>query len=941
MPSMTPTEFVNKWRPTTLNEKAASQSHFHDLCRMVGHPAPTDADQSGDFYTFEKGVAVSGGGQGWADVWKRGHFAWEYKSPGKNLNDALLQVKKYRDDLENPPLLVVCDLKNFEIHTSFTNTVTQTYKFDLDALEANVPTPSCPLRPLLVLERVFQEPDRLRPSRTPADVTKDAAREFATLAASLQKRGNDPEQAAHFLMRLLFCLFSEDIGLLPDNLFTRLVEDTLYEPTEFRDQVSDLFGKMATGGRFGPFRVPHFNGGLFTDSDALDLTPADTEILRAACKLDWSSVEPAIFGTLFERSLDPAKRSQLGAQYTSREDIELIVEPVLMAPLRSRWAEVQTQARAIQAKYAAAPRPAGRQLAALSPEAREIHALLSGFQDEIAAIRVLDPACGSGNFLYVALKRLLDLEHEVSRFASRCGLPMLQSQVGPEQLYGIEIDAYAHELAQIVVWIGYIQWLKDNGLGAPAAPILKPLDTIQHCDAILSVAEDGTVSEPPWPDAEVIIGNPPFIGDKRMRTELGHRYVEALRQHYAGRVPGGADLVTYWFERARQHIEAGVARRAGLLATQAIRGGLNRRVLERIKRTGDIFMAWSDRQWVLDGAAVHVSVVGFDRGEETSRTLDGVIVSEINANLTEGTNLTLAHRLAENIGLSYRGDTKGGAFDIPPSLAEELLTAPLNPNGRSNVDVVKPWVNGGDVTGRSRQMWLIDFGPDMPEEEASLYELPFEFVLREVKPSRQGKNRSIYTEKWWIHMEPRPALRRAISNLSRFIATPMVSKHRVFVWLRHPTIPDQQLVMVAREDDFFFGMLHSHIHEVWTRAMASQLREAESATRYTPRATFETFPFPWPPGQEPTSDPRVVAISEAAKRLDQLRTNWLNPPGASADELKKRTLTNLYNQRPHWLDLAHKTLDAAVLDAYGWPHALPDAEILEKLLALNLSRPSA
>lgn len=935
IPSMTPTAFVNKWRGSTRTERSASQEHFIDLCRLVGHPTPGEMDPTGETFTFEKGAAVLGGGRGWADVWKRGHFAWEYKGPRANLDGALRQVKGYRDDLENPPLLVVCDLTTFEVHTSFTNTVSQRYAFTLDDLGANVQTPTSPLPPLRVLEHVFHDPDRLKPTRTPAQVTREAAAEFAKLASSLQTRGHDPEHAARFLMRLLFCLFAEDVGLLPQSLFTRMVQETLYEPAEFREQVSELFAKMAGGGRFGPFRVPHFNGGLFADGEALVLTAADTEILRAACRLDWSSVEPAIFGALFERSLDPAKRSQLGAHYTSREDIELIVEPVLMAPLRRRWEAVQQQARDLVARRDVARDQGGRTRAE-----NALRSLFTRFQDEIVTTRVLDPACGSGNFLYVALKRLLDLEHEVSRFAARCGLPMLQSRVGPEQLYGIEIDAYAHELAQVVVWIGYIQWLKDNGWGWPSPPILKPLDTIQRRDAILEVAEDGTVSEPSWPDAEVIIGNPPFLGDKKMRAELGAAYVETLRKLYAGRVPGGADLVTCWFEKARELIATGNARRVGLLATNSIRSHANRRVLTRIKESGAIFMAWSDRSWIVDGAQVRVAMVGFDDGSETAKSLDGKPVETVSADLRSSGDLTVSRSLIENAHLCLIGDQKGGMFDITPEMAVAMLAAPMNPNSRPNSDVVRPWVNGLDIVRRPRGMWIIDFGINMPESGAALYEMPFAHVLRYVKSERMKNNRAAYRERWWIHHEPRPKLRSLISHLHRYIVTPTVSRHRVFAWVDRPTLPDKQLAVIARDDDYFMGALQSRVHDLWTLQMCSWLGVGNDP-RYTPTSTFETFPFPWPPGQEPTGDPRVVAIAEAARELNERRERWLNPEGASPDERKKRTLTSLYNARPTWLQLLHQQLDHAVMDAYGWPHDLADAGILERLLALNLARPSA
>ncbi len=670
MAGITLLDFVHKWTASNRNERAASQEHFIDLCRLLGEQTPNEADPDGDQYAFEKGAEKVAGGDGFADVWKRGYFGWEYKGKHKDLKAAYQQLLQYREDLDNPPLLVVCDLDRFEVHTNFTSTAKRVYAFNLADLQNGTPTDSCPFLPLDVLRAVFRHPSSLRPQQTTEQVTEQAAAEFAKLAESLRSRGFDPERSAHFLMRLLFCLFAEDIGLLPSGLFARIVAATQSRPEDFTARLRQLFGAMATGGFFGADDIGHFNGGLFADDDALDLTRGDMEVLNRAARLDWTSIEPAIFGTLFERSLDPGKRAQLGAHYTSRDDILLVVEPVLMAPLRTRWASVQQQAEELATRRDSASG------AARTRYQQALERLLRGFATEVARIRVLDPACGSGNFLYVALKLLLDLEKEVVTFAVIHGMSAFFPEVGPEQLYGIEINTYAHELAQIVVWIGYIQWLHDNGFGIPSSPILKPLHTIEERDAILGTDGQGRMVEPEWPEAEVVIGNPPFLGGKLLRRGLGDAYVEGLFQVYDGRVPREADLVTYWYERTRTLIAGGRVRRAGLLATQGIRGGANRRVLERIKESGDIFMAWRDRSWILNGAAVHVSLVGFDDGSERAHTLDGKPSSVINADLSNSLDLTRARRLRENLNLSFMGDTKGGPFDISHQVAQQLLAAP-------------------------------------------------------------------------------------------------------------------------------------------------------------------------------------------------------------------------------------------------------------------------
>ena len=506
MSQLTIPDFVSRWQNCALSERSAAQSHFIDLCDALGQPRPAEVDQEGNTYTFEKGVTKTSGEHGFADVWMRGYFAWEYKGKHKDLGVAYQQLLKYREDLENPPLLVVCDLDRVEVHTNYTNTQKQVFKFELADLIPNQPTETCALPPLDVLRAVFTDPARLRPGQTTAQVTEAAAAQFSRLAESLRSRGVPSEDAAHFLMRLLFCLFSEDIGLLPEHLFTRLVESNRQRPAEFTKKLRQLFGAMAgEHGAFGEHDIAYFDGGLFSDDKAYDLTTDDLSVLRLACALDWSSVEPAIFGTLFERSLDPDKRSQLGAHYTSGDDIRLIVEPVLMEPLRARWSEVRQEATSIIEKAK------GQQKAGQTKARNALSQLLKGFAADLAAVRVLDPACGSGNFLYVALKRLLDLEKEVSVFAANNGLSGLLPLTNPAQLYGIETNVYAHELASVVVWIGYIQWQHDNGFIIGSHPILRPLQNIKRMDAVLGYNDEGAPVEPPWPDAEVIIGTPRFL----------------------------------------------------------------------------------------------------------------------------------------------------------------------------------------------------------------------------------------------------------------------------------------------------------------------------------------------------------------------------------------------------------------------------------------------
>ena len=656
MAILTPQAFAQRWGVSTLSERSSYQQHFLGLCDMLGFPKPAETDPKGEFYTFEKGVEKTGGGKGFADVWYKERFAIEYKGKHKDLSAAYQQLLQYREALENPPVLMVTDIERFEIHTNFTGTVPRVYGFTNEEL----PEPEN----LRLLRAMFDEPYSLRPTRTVESVTEEAAGKFARLADGLRGRGVDPQEAAHFLNKLLFCLFAEDIKLLPDGLFTRVVTRGVKRPETFNENVSSLFDAMSTGGEFLLEDIPYFDGGLFSDGDTVPLNAAELEVLSEASRLDWSSVEPAIFGTLFERSLDPSQRARLGAHYTSKEDILTIVEPVLMAPLRREWEGVKAKASAEAEK---AVTQTGRKASnTLQRAERE----LSAFAERLRKVSVLDPACGSGNFLYVSLKELLDLEKEVSTFAGEIGLTPFFPEVSPEQLHGIETSPFAHELAQVAIWIGYLQWLVENGFGTRQEPILGPMTNIVEMDAILVRDENGKLREPEWPDTEVIVGNPPFLGIRKMREEMDRDYVEGLRKLYEGRLPSSVDLVCYWFEKARVLIESGKVSRAGLLATNSIRSGKNRTVLARINESGNIFFAESDRPWIVEGAAVRVSMVGFDDGSEKESELDGMPAVQINANLTGALDLSSASRLKENASITFQGTAQVGPFEIDETTAQ-------------------------------------------------------------------------------------------------------------------------------------------------------------------------------------------------------------------------------------------------------------------------------
>lgn len=716
MTSLTPQQFVQKWEDSALKERSSYQEHFMDVCHLVGHPTPAAFDPTGETFTFVAGGKKLGGGQGWADVWYKGHFAIEYKGKGKydTLDAAYDQLLKYRENLDNPPLLIVCDIEHWEIHTNFTGTPKRIERFTNRDIASST-------RVQRMLRWLFEDPQQFHPRRTTEQVTADAADVFRQIADNMRAWDAAPERIAHFLTKLVFCLFAEDVGLLPaglsgNGLFTEIVEQTRTRPSDFVLYTGQLFQAMAQGSKVQFRDIRWFDGRLFEDITVEPLSAEALTALERACRVDWSSVEPAIFGTLFERSLDPSKRAQLGAHYTSRADILLIVEPVLMQPLRREWEAIQAEAAPIREKYDAALRNGSR--ATITRFAHDLLALRERMLERLRTVTVLDPACGSGNFLYVALQLLKDLEKEVIHHPLWHDLPLAIPEVHPRQLFGIEINPIAHDLASIVVWIGYIQWQQNNGYLSFREPILEPLDNIRLMDAILAFDEAGNPVEPEWPSVDVIVSNPPFLGAKKMLGELGEEYVSQVRKVYAGRLPGFSDLVTFWFERARTQLEQGKVKRVGLLATNSIGMGTNLAVLKRIKRIGDIFMAWSDRPWILDGAAVRVAMIGFDDGSETGRLLDGKAVDRINADLTCEVNLTVARTLSENLGIAFIGTQKSGPFDIEPALAQEMLLQ-QNPSGVLNSDVVRPWVNGSDIARRSRGMFVIYFDAESTKQQAS------------------------------------------------------------------------------------------------------------------------------------------------------------------------------------------------------------------------------
>ena len=1000
---------------------------------------------------------------------------------------------------------MVCDRLTTRIHTQFNGHPSEVYTVLLAELDQ-------PEKQAL-LRRLWTDPESFRPKKTSRDITEAAAKSFATLADGLRKRNHDADEVAHFLTQCLFCFFAEDVGLLPGRMFEGLVNNKNLTADKLTMGLTNLFTVMRKGGLYGNDDIPWFNGGLFKKVNVPELSIMEVTELRNAAALNWSAIDVSIFGTLFERGLDPSKRSQLGAHYTDPATIMRIVEPVLSRQLLQKWERVAQDIRGLQAKSTKKG----------DKHYKAAQAKFVLWLEELKDYRVLDPACGSGNFLFLGLKALKDIEHKSHLDAAAMGLDRQADLVtGPHNVLGIELNEYAAELARVTVWIGELQWRIEHGYDFKTNPVLEPLDHIECRDALLSwgtgsapqtgqtpgahtlrflkspptsapptaqslMAEPAApqhemgsdpvscgATEAPWPKASVVIGNPPFLGGSKKRRELGDEYFEALAQVFKDRVPAGADLVCYWFDKGRRAIEGGGLGAAGFVSTNSIRGGSNRKVLDAIVKSTKILEAWSDESWVNEGAAVRVSLVAFGHGPVAF--LDGEVVSEIYSDLT-GTHgevvsvdLGTAKRFSASGSSAFEGLRKDGPLDISGQQAREWLKLP-NPHGKSNALVLFPLINGLDITRRPRDGWVVDSGESMTDGDAALFEAPFEHILRNVKPVRLQNNDRIRRTYWWRFGRNGEQLRAALKPLMRYINTPRVAKYRLFVWQAMPSIPDTATVAIARSDDATFGILHSRFHELWSLRMCTWLGVGNDP-RYTPTTCFETFPFPagltpadtahqrtetvdggaiipgnW--GQSPNSqgtmpasghaklesDPNsppalmeiaqaatkniatksvdleggwavegsaqvkeepaqragdteqnplpsnhperattsqavrnnAIAIATAAKRLNDLRHNWLNPPewtervpeviplgmdkspypdrilpkNGHEKELAERTLTKLYNQRPAWLDAAHKALDMAVAQAYDWSDYtvdMPDEEILKRLLALNLAR---
>jgi len=1016
--------FIARWQGVAASELATAQSFVIELCALLGveRPHPSAAQD----YMFERPVTFQHGdgstSSGRIDCYRRGHFVLEakkLKAPGhtRGFDDGMLRARGQAEGYARalpaaegrPPFVLVVDVGNLiEVYAEFSRSG-GTYTPFPDPRShrialADLAEPRIRQR----LRQIWTEPDALDPARISAQVTRAVSDQLARLARSLEDSGHAPHAVAAYLSRCLFSMFAEDVELLPAGSFLGLLQTHQRQPATLRQMLRILWADMDRGGFSAALagQVLHFNGKLFKgaheDGYSLPLTPAQVELLIAAARANWREVEPAIFGTLLERALDPAERHALGAHYTPRAYVERLVLPTVIEPLRADWTSAQAAALVLAHEAASLQ---GRAADARLAEAR---AELQKFHHQLCTTRVLDPACGSANFLYVTLEHLKRLEGEVLNQLHELG--HAQDQLGFEgetvtlqQLLGIELNPRAAALAELVLWIGWLQWhIRARGNAAVAEPVVHDYRNIDCRDAVLAwdaqepahdaagqprTRWDGVTykrhpvtGEPvpdeaaqvpqwrylgarpaAWPRADFIVGNPPFIGAASMRAALGDGYVEALRAAWP-EVPESSDFVMYWWQRAARQVAAGQARRMGLITTNSLRQTFNRRVVQAALAAGThLEMAIADHPWVdfAGNAAVRIamSVLAPGEGEGELLTVTDERPGEfgemqvtvkaqrglIHADLSIGANVAATQALQSNTGLTFRGVTlMGTGFWVEP---DDPLIA-LEPQ------IVKPLRNGRDLTDKVRGVYAIDFYGHTLEAAREVFPNAYQRVLIGVKPERDQSQRASYREKWWLFAEARPDMRRALESLERFVVTPMTAKHRTFQYLPAGVLPDQGLIVFAVSDSYVLGVLSSQLHIDWALATGSRLGVGNDP-RYNNSRCFETFPFP-DDDTGLTSELRQ-RIARLAEQIDQHRKRVLAPAAGHAG----LTLTGLYNvlaalregraltakeQAIHTQGLVgvlrelHDELDAAVRAAYGLPASATTDDVLAELVRLNARR---
>ncbi len=1004
--------FIARWQGREGGQERANYAMFlTELCTVLELGQPDPADNSHEFndYAFER--AVKDGGRGSApsykriDLYKRNSFIleakqsrWkgeklvpgllpdETKEPGRGRSTAnrawdvlMLNARKQAEDYvrllprehDAPPFVLVCDVGHcIEVYANFRR---DGKAYDQFPDRNNFRIYLEDLRDERIHDRlraIWLNPLSLDPSRISAKVTRDIAQRLARVSKALEDAGHPADDVAMFLMRVLFTMFAEDVELLPKKSFQKVLKDCVQKPLIFPSMLEDLWRAMDKGEFTATIqeKVRHFNGEFFKDRRALPLGREEIGELLEAAHHDWKDVEPAIFGTFLEQALDRFERKKLGAHYTPRAYVERLVIATIIDPLRAEWSQVLSTTE--------------RQLG--EGRGKDAIASVRGFHDRLCEIKVLDPACGTGNFLYVALELMKRLEGEVLDALTGLGgqeaLTGLESHtVDPHQFLGLELNPRAAKIAELVLWIGHLQWHFRTKGAAPSDPILKAFHNIVAMDAVLTwdgypmprVAEGKEIypnaKRPQWPEADYIVGNPPFTGAQKLRRQLGDSYTEALWAAHKN-INESADFVMYWWDRAADILlrKGSKLKRFGFVTTNSITQVFQRKVTEKYlnaKKPLSLLMAIADHPWTKateEAASVRIAMSVAEAG-----TLEGLLLEvtseaglesdspvivfaekhgKINSDFTVGLDLTRLAALKSNAGISSQGvKLHGMGFVLTSSEANFLAS------GDKEADkVLKPFLNGRDINQHSRQAMVIDLFGKTVDEVRTGFPKVYQHILENVKPERDKNNRSTYRDNWWIFGEPRRDLRPALNGLRRFVATTRTSKHRIFQFISGGIIAESGIVVIADDTAFHLGVLSSSIHLPFVNKTCGWLGVGNDST-YNNSLCFDPFPFPI------ATESQKLAIGTIAEELDAHRKRVLG-------EHPHLTLTGLYNvlerlkagAKPADLDAKeraifddglvlllkeyHEKLDHAVMDAYGWPVDLSDEEILARLVLLNKQR---
>jgi hypothetical protein len=1052
--------FIKRWSNSSASERANCQQYISELCDVLGvqRPNPSVADNALNEYVYERAVSVDLGNGSrttkFLDCYKRGSFVLEAKQGSGMITKASTQglfgdvlvesnsskktgtakrgtqgwdkamiaakaqaefyVKALPADEGRPPFVIVVDVGfSIEIYSEFSRSGgvyipfpdPKSHRIYLEDLHKP--------ENLERLRTIWNDPMSLDPTRRSAKATRAIADKLALLAKSLEQ--NHPsELVSSFLMRLIFTMFAEDMKLLPSGSFTNYLQGLRGHSQNFKDFIEPVWQVMNTGGFSRDLKetILQFNGGLFADSSALNLNEDQLAFVIQAALQDWSEVEPAIFGTLLERALDAKERHKLGAHYTPRAYVERLVNQTVLEPLRERWAVVQVEFSADLDKAAnlqANPEQTKGKLDLTEKIKTAEEAAIKKvktFHEDLCHVSILDPACGSGNFLYVALEMLKRLEGEVLDVLESLGgnrrLEIETNTVGPNQFLGLEINPRAAEIAELVLWIGYLQWhFRTSGDARPPIPVLRAFknivckDAVLEYDAVKPVIDkagqpvtrwDGvtmkihpvTGLEVPdetaqvqeleyinarratWTDADFVVGNPPFIGAGPMRATLGDGYTKTVRRIHND-VSESSDFVMYWWNTAAKLVKSGKLQRFGFVTTNSIRQTFNRRVLTAHLEGKDalgLAFAIPDHPWVdaADGAAVRIAMTVAAKGI-TEGTLETVTAENVDdqgefdvkldgqnglilADLTIGANVVGTVELDANRGIAIKGFELGNqGFLVARELGDQWLETEPELN-----KVLFPYMNGKDLVKGHWTRYVIDFF-GLSIEEARKYPRAFQYALEHVADERAVNRESRTSDSWWQFRRSGQSIRLALNGINRFIGTTRTAAHRVFQFMSFGVVAESKIVIIASDNAYILGILSSQIHVVWSLAAGGWLGVGNDPT-YNHLDCFNKFPFPTSTLEQQTTIRNLAENIDAHRKRQQklhadlTLTDMYNVleklrAGIALDDKDKRindtglvsTLTEL-----------HTKLDAAVLNAYGWNANITEAEILERLVALNALR---